>query len=199
MTNAGRILIIPRGDWSNLTSYDMLDLVTYNDMAYIARQASVGVNPRDDTSKTYWQPFGTVVDIATTSVAGIVKPDGTTIAIEADGTISVDASVLEAGNIDYDNTSSGLTADDVQDAIDEVNTKAESAAGYLTSAVTGAVGATSVTINDAKIRTTSLIDAYCSNSAGVVVGVTSMVVSNGSAVLSFDALEYATDFKLMIR
>ena len=67
MIDAGRILIIPRGEWTNLESYEMLDLVTRGDIAYIARQASVGVDPATDTQLTYWQPFGTAAKIATTT------------------------------------------------------------------------------------------------------------------------------------
>lgn len=89
MVNAGRILIMPRGDWNNLDTYDMLDLVTYNGVAYLARQQSVGINPATDTSLTYWQPFGSASSIATTSTPGLVMPDGTTITVDANGLIEV--------------------------------------------------------------------------------------------------------------
>lgn len=89
MVNAGRILIMPRGDWNNLDTYDMLDLVTYNGVAYLARQQSVGVNPSTDTSLTYWQPFGSASSIATTSTPGLVMPDGTTITVDVNGLIEV--------------------------------------------------------------------------------------------------------------
>lgn len=42
-----------------------------------------------------------------------------------------------ASEVSYDNTSSGLTADDVQEAIDEVNTKATQALAGITTALTG--------------------------------------------------------------
>ena len=58
MVNAGRILILTKGDWSSLVTYEQLDLVSDGDVAYLARQASVGVRPSTDTSKTYWQPSG---------------------------------------------------------------------------------------------------------------------------------------------
>lgn len=45
---------------------------------------------------------------------------------------------VTAGAVTYDNTSSGLTADDVQEAIDEVNTKATQALAGITTALTGA-------------------------------------------------------------
>lgn len=89
MVNAGRVLIIPKGTWSNLVTYEMLDLVTDGDIAYIAKQSSVGQKPSNDTAMTYWQPFGTAAKIATTSEPGLVMPDGTTITIDNTGLISV--------------------------------------------------------------------------------------------------------------
>lgn len=89
MVNAGRILIMPKGEWDSLTSYNMLDLVTENGVAYLARQASVGQDPATDTTLTYWQPFGTAASIATTSTPGLVMPDGTTITIDNTGLIEV--------------------------------------------------------------------------------------------------------------
>ena len=115
MVNAGRILILTKGEWSNLTNYEQLDLVSKNGVAYLARQASVGVNPSTDTSMTYWQPFGSVSDIATTTTPGLVMPDGDTIQIGTGGLIYVD---MDAGDVDYDNTTSGISATTVQAAID---------------------------------------------------------------------------------
>lgn len=100
MVNAGRILIIPKGDWSSLVSYDMLDLVSQNGIAYIARQASVGVNPSTDSQYTYWQPFGSAAEIATTSKAGIVMPDGTTITVDANGLIAANVGISDITDVD---------------------------------------------------------------------------------------------------
>jgi len=78
MVSAGRILILPKGAWNNATTYQMLDMVTgSNNTAYLAKQASVNVDPVSDTSQTYWQPFGS-------SLAA----DGITI-VDNNGTISV--------------------------------------------------------------------------------------------------------------
>lgn len=82
MVNAGRILILAKGNWSNLVNYEQLDLVTKGDIAYLARQASVGVDPSTDTQMTYWQPFGSAAKIADTTTPGLVMPDGTTITID---------------------------------------------------------------------------------------------------------------------
>ena len=105
MVNAGRILIMPKGDWNALTTYDMLDLVSYNGTAYLARQTNIGQNPSTDTSMTYWQPFGSASAIATTSAPGLVMPDGETISIDGTGLINI--------NIDNDT----LVYDSVNDYI----------------------------------------------------------------------------------
>lgn len=87
MVNAGRILILAKGSWSSTTNYMQLDLVSYNSIAYLARQASVGVNPAQDTQMNYWMPFGSAASIATTSTPGLVMPDGQTITITNTGLI----------------------------------------------------------------------------------------------------------------
>lgn len=99
MVNAGRILILAKGPWDSLTHYDMLDLVTYDNIAYLARQESVGVNPSTDTSYTYWQPFGSAAQIATTTTPGIVMPDGTTITVDNTGLISAVLGVSDLSNV----------------------------------------------------------------------------------------------------
>lgn len=124
MVNAGRILILTKGDWNSLTTYEMLDLVSKGGIAYLARQSSVGVDPSTDTQMTYWQPFGSASDIATTTTPGIVMPDGQTIKIGTGGLIYVD---MNAAAISYDNTATGVTADKVQSAIDTAIIKAQMA------------------------------------------------------------------------
>lgn len=99
MVNAGRILIIAKGAWNNLTSYEQLDLVTLDGIAYLARRASVGENPSQDTQMTYWQPFGSAADIATTSEPGIVMPDGVTIKIDQTGLIKANVGELTVKNL----------------------------------------------------------------------------------------------------
>ena len=153
MVNAGRILIIPKGTWSNLQNYEMLDLVSLDGVAYLARAASVGQNPSTDISMTYWQPFGTASEIATTSEPGLVMPDGQTITIDATGLIQANLGIsdlnnvtitsiangqilvydstagawknanisVSAGDVNYNNQTSGMTATKVQAAIDELS------------------------------------------------------------------------------
>lgn len=54
--SAGRVLIIPKGEYSATTQYYMLDLVEYNGCGYVAKQATKGNLP---TNTTYWQQMGT--------------------------------------------------------------------------------------------------------------------------------------------
>ena len=55
MTSAGRILIIPKGNWSKEGEYEMLDLVYYNGASWIARKTvPKGTIPNDDNIE-YWQ------------------------------------------------------------------------------------------------------------------------------------------------
>ena len=54
--SAGRVLIIPKGEYNASTQYSMLDLVEYNGCGYVAKQATKGNLPTNDT---YWQQMGT--------------------------------------------------------------------------------------------------------------------------------------------
>jgi len=107
MVIAGRVLIIPKGAWTNLTPYEMLDLVSEGDKAYLARQASVGMRPSEDASMTYWQPFGSSASIATTDTPGLVMPDGVTITVDATGLIVASLNVSDLKDIKLTNLATG--------------------------------------------------------------------------------------------
>lgn len=47
MAIAGRVAIVPKGEWSQSVTYDKLDLVTHNGNTFIAYKSSVGVTPVD--------------------------------------------------------------------------------------------------------------------------------------------------------
>lgn len=64
------------------------------------------------------------------------------------------------------------------------------------SAVACAAGATSCTITDAAIATTSIIEPFCDSSTPIPFD--SITVTTGQAVIAFDALEAATNFKVRI-
>lgn len=112
MVDAGRILIMPKGIWSNLVSYEMLDVVTQDNIAYLARQSSVGVSPKDDSSYTYWQPFGTSV-----------TPDGETIIMNTAGNITAN---IDNKSLIYDDVNTYVKV-----AIDGSTIKYDNSNGYL--------------------------------------------------------------------
>lgn len=52
MFSAGRVLLMPKGAYNPLTTYEMLDIVSYNGSSYIAKGTTTGNLPTDGT---YWQ------------------------------------------------------------------------------------------------------------------------------------------------
>lgn len=54
MTTAGRILIMPKGDYDATAQYEMLDLVRYNGTSWLAKKECKGVTPTNANSE-YWQ------------------------------------------------------------------------------------------------------------------------------------------------
>lgn len=53
MADAGRVLIMPKGDYDPSVSYEMLDLVLYNNIAWLAKRDVIGIEPSDANS-WYW-------------------------------------------------------------------------------------------------------------------------------------------------
>lgn len=95
MAIAGRVAIVPKGDWSAETEYKRLDEVTYNNTMFIAKKAAPkGTLP---TNAEYWSKsiVGGVGAIATKEDAGIVKPaDGLSIAEDGTLKVSIDGTTL---------------------------------------------------------------------------------------------------------
>lgn len=95
MAIAGRVAIVPKGDWSAETEYKRLDEVTYNNTMFIAKKAvPKGTLP---TNAEYWSKsiVGGVGAIATKEDAGIVKPaDGLSIAEDGTLKVSIDGTTL---------------------------------------------------------------------------------------------------------
>lgn len=59
MAVAGRILLIPRGEFSTAETYKPLDIVFYNATSWLCKKTATGVTPSNTTSE-YWQPFGMI-------------------------------------------------------------------------------------------------------------------------------------------
>lgn len=73
-----------------------------------------------------------------------------------------------------------------------------SAIGKFSSPVSCAIGATSATITDASITTSSIICPYFENTSGDAMAYTNITVTTGQAVVTFDALTEATDVYVRI-
>ena len=98
-------------------------------------------------------------------------------------------STVTADVVTYDNTTSGLTADDVQEALDEIVTMIPSGPtgtyAKKPTVVSGTLtaGQTSLTLSDASIVATSLIDIYTADGTPF----TAVTQSVGSVALTFEA------------
>lgn len=53
MASAGRILIMPKGNWDANTEYEMLDLVFHNGTSWLAKKNVVGIEPSEDNEE-HW-------------------------------------------------------------------------------------------------------------------------------------------------
>lgn len=51
MSSAGRILILPKGEYEASKTYEMLDLVSHNGTSWLAKKTVVGIEPREGE---YW-------------------------------------------------------------------------------------------------------------------------------------------------
>ena len=69
MASAGRILIMPKGDYDPSVTYETLDLVHYNSTAWLAKKVVVGVEPSDANSE-YWFKFAVINSQEYLSTAG---------------------------------------------------------------------------------------------------------------------------------
>lgn len=59
-TSAGRILLIPKGNYDAATTYQPLDIVFYNNASYVCKATTLGNAP---TNTTYWQIFSEGFDV----------------------------------------------------------------------------------------------------------------------------------------
>lgn len=142
MAIAGRVAIVPKGDWSADATYKRLDAVTYNNTLYFAKKEVPAGTATSNTE--YWSKsiVGGVGAIATKEDAGIVKPaDGLTV--EEDGTLKV--------NID----GTTLTIDQVNNVIKLTDT--------LKDAINGAFPAANVVNNQVTTENGFALDARQAN------------------------------------
>lgn len=95
MAIAGRVAIVPKGDWSADVTYKRLDAVTYNNTLYFAKKEVPAGTATSNTE--YWSKsiVGGAGAIATKEDAGNVKPaDGLSIAEDGTLKVSIDGTTL---------------------------------------------------------------------------------------------------------
>lgn len=123
---------------SGMRLVQQLPEVGQQDIIYVVIDSSTGYANASiwDSSTSQYVPVSG--KLATVAQVGLVKPDGTTITIDSNGTISCHAEVttLPASSITYVNTTSGYASTAVQGALDE-------AAGVAASALANAASASS--------------------------------------------------------
>ena len=79
MADLGKVVVTDGGTYSASVTYEKLTFVHYNGDAYLTLKTVKGVTPTDDG--TNYRLFCKSAVTATTSKAGIVMPDGSTISI----------------------------------------------------------------------------------------------------------------------
>ena len=108
MTKAGKVSLVPRDEFVMGTAYTRLDMVTYQDCLYLAKKDSVNVEP---INGEYWM-YLMSNETATADKAGKVRPDGITISVNEDGTISAyHDKVIKSIEALQANTSEGYIVD----------------------------------------------------------------------------------------
>ena len=115
MAIAGRVAIVPKGDWSADATYKRLDAVTYNNTLYFAKKEVPAGTATSNTE--YWSKsiVGGAGAIATTEDAGIVKPDGKSMSVDESGPLSIN---LDGTTITLDEAKNVIKlADTLKDAI----------------------------------------------------------------------------------
>ena len=61
MASAGRILIMPKGNYDANTEYEMLDLVFNGGASWVAKKNVVGIEPTDENTE-HWMKMCESVD-----------------------------------------------------------------------------------------------------------------------------------------
>lgn len=80
MAIAGRVAIVPKGDYVNGTQYKRLDLVTYNGDGYVAKLDNINVVPEDgDTWMLAWHGAAADVTERISNLENLILPANTAL------------------------------------------------------------------------------------------------------------------------
>ena len=210
---------------ASAAAYSVGDQIILNDVLYdvtaaisIGDALAVGTNisASDDiseqiSSKQDQIEVTTMPTASASNVGKVLIYIGTTTAsytsgqsyqcVEESGSYSWQATsggATSAANVTYDNTSSGMTADNVQEAVDELNTDLSSKEDAPTTlTATLATGATTLTFTNSAIGNNSRIRAH---SDPFILGfVTNMTQSGTTVTLTCAAQSSAVSVMLEVR
>lgn len=126
---------------------------------------------------------------------------GQTLTLVVDKAVTIPTPT--AASTSYDNTTSGLLATNVQDALDEIDDIVDSIEESNTQLITGTLpaGSTTLTLSSPRIKTTSIIDVWQDVGSGAsvdIVAPTAIEVNAGSVTLTFDALSANAIFGIRV-
>lgn len=120
---AGRVMLIPRGDWDVNETYSILDMVNDDETTYIARGTSQGVKPSTDPSLWFVYHIKRKSDTTTDDVEAAFNYvfSGTTPIPGGDPTAMASLDITNALNTPWDGSSSqdptAMQAADVEHSI----------------------------------------------------------------------------------
>lgn len=167
--SAGKVMPRPMGDYNASTEYKILDIVTYNDKPYMAKQTTKGNLP---TNTTYWMlllDFPTEVDnVPTQKSNNLVKSGGVYNSVA--GKMDIDAGNAENISLNKDFYSSntgtlGISADISKPAgeaqtVTLTKTITNCTADYVYSVLKGRIGDESLNYTDSNsARVYVILDA----------------------------------------
>ena len=90
--SAGRVLILPKGEYNPATTYNMLDMVRYQNGTFVCKQTSTGNAPSFDADTDYWQLLVSGSDV--TGVKGDAE------ATYREGNVNITKANIGLGNVD---------------------------------------------------------------------------------------------------
>ena len=205
MANAGRILILPKGNYDANATYEMLDLVRHKGISWLATKTCTGIEPSDENTE-YWFNFLGRESRQYDSANNLTTTEEGYLLDARQGKVLMDA--LGVTNTEVENTKSQIAEiqsalSDTSASLDEVETSIETVSESLATLQSNAtivkgtleVGSTSIVLSDARITTNSMLSFYTS-----VWGVnpTSVTVASGQVTLKFDAQTVAVEVGVRI-
>ena len=182
-TSAGRVLIIPQGEYDSETTYNMLDVVYDQNGSFICKKTSTGNAPDAEQDTEYWQrlaiPSNDVGDLSTLN---------TTAKSSAVAAINeVNANIGDLDDLDTTADTSAVAA------INEVYKMAEPVEITFSN-----VSSLPQTKNNAEITAAMKCkpgDVYCSSSSAYLNA--TVTTSNGSVTIS-GTLSGTTDITIWL-